>query len=145
MKQKRCTKCGETKSLDKFYKCWKTRDGYQWQCKECHKVYRKTHKGKSVQKRYTQTPKGKKVNKRKKLKHNYGITLADYDKMYEEQNGVCAICGGTNLNGQRLCIDHNHITKKVRGLLCIGCNHKLSIVEDKEFLEKANNYLKSNS
>jgi len=145
LKRKKCTKCGEIKPLSDFNKCWKAKDGHQWQCRVCANLYRKSIKGKIVQKKYAQTLKGKKTGLNKKLKNKYGITLAEYDWMFEQQGGVCAICGRINLNGQRLGIDHNHNTGKVRGLLCISCNHKLSIVEDTEFVKKAKDYLKSNS
>lgn len=52
------------------------------------------------------------------LKHRYGITIADYDRMFAEQDGKCAIC----LRERKLIIDHDHKTKKVRGLLCHACN-----------------------
>lgn len=55
------------------------------------------------------------------LKHKYGIAPEDYEKMYNEQEGVCAICKKPH-GERRLCVDHDHLTGKVRGLLCDGCN-----------------------
>jgi len=55
----------------------------------------------------------------------YGMTLEDYDKMFELQGGKCAICGDENSKNsisKHLFIDHDHDTKKVRGLLCHHCN-----------------------
>jgi hypothetical protein len=43
--------------------------------------------------------------------------------------------------GHRLCVDHNHKTGKVRGLLCDSCNQWLGAIENKQFLEKALVYL----
>ena len=54
-------------------------------------------------------------------KCRYGITIDEYNKMLQVQNGRCAICGELPSN-KRLCIDHDHNTGAVRGLLCIGCN-----------------------
>jgi hypothetical protein len=37
MEQKRCPKCGETKSVNEFYKHSRSTDGLQSYCKECQK------------------------------------------------------------------------------------------------------------
>ena len=55
------------------------------------------------------------------LKRLYGITLSDYHNLYEKQDGVCRICKSDN-NGKTLDVDHDHKTKRVRGLLCRSCN-----------------------
>lgn len=58
-----------------------------------------------------------------KIEKKYGITIDDYEKLRLQQNDSCAICGLTEEeNGKLLAIDHNHKTKKVRELLCSGCN-----------------------
>jgi Recombination endonuclease VII len=49
--------------------------------------------------------------------------------MLEEQNNKCKICSGSNPNGHRLGVDHDHKTGKVRGLLCYSCNIALERVE----------------
>lgn len=61
------------------------------------------------------------INRKKNLA-KYGLTVEQYEQMYREQNGVCAICAKINLNGRRLSVDHNHNTMKVRALLCSNCN-----------------------
>lgn len=66
----------------------------------------------------------------KYLKRNYGITLEEYDEMFDEQNGVCAICGGISRDGKRLSVDHDHETGKVRELLCMNCNTALGMLQD---------------
>lgn len=78
------------------------------------------------------------------LKAKYGITLADYETMLEQQNGVCAICRtlGDQPRRKFLCVDHCHTTKKVRGSLCSGCNAMLGQARDQIIiLEAAINYL----
>ena len=47
------------------------------------------------------------------LKQRYGITLVDYDRMLEEQDCKCKICGSKD----RLVVDHCHDKGHVRGLL----------------------------
>lgn len=55
------------------------------------------------------------------LRSQYGITPEDYDRMFAEQGGCCAICGRVYTT-RRLHIDHDHGTGKIRRLLCSGCN-----------------------
>jgi len=74
------------------------------------------------------------------LKNVYGITLDDYNKMFEEQKGKCAICNRHQNNLTRtLCVDHNHKTNQVRALLCVTCNTDVSVVENR--LEEMTKYL----
>lgn len=77
------------------------------------------------------------------LKRLYGITPEDYNKMFEEQEGCCAICGSHQSEQKRpLCVDHCHETKVVRGLLCDSCNMGLGKFFDSPLLlENAIKYL----
>lgn len=75
------------------------------------------------------------------IKSTYGLTLDQYDRMLDNQNGVCAICGQPEIM-RRLAVDHDHETGKVRGLLCTQCNFKLGILEDEDFVSRATEYLK---
>jgi hypothetical protein len=76
------------------------------------------------------------------MKSKYGITLEDYNQMYDLQSGVCKICGQAETNGKRIAIDHNHITGKVRGLLCNHCNIGLGkFFDNPQLLQSAINYL----
>lgn len=58
--------------------------------------------------------------------------------MRADQGGLCGICRRPM---KRECIDHDHKTRKVRGLLCHGCNIKLPSVENDEYRVAAIEYL----
>ena len=74
------------------------------------------------------------------LKYEYGITLDDYNKMFNEQGGKCAICQRhQNKLTRTLCVDHDHKTNKVRALLCVTCNTDVSVVENR--LEEMTKYI----
>jgi hypothetical protein len=73
------------------------------------------------------------------LVRKFGITSAQYDAMLVSQDGKCAICRRENIN-KRLAVDHNHVTGKVRGLLCVRCNVWLGVYE--KFKSDAEAYLK---
>ena len=84
-----------------------------------------------------------------------GITRAIYDSLLKQQSGVCALCGAPPSVARALCVDHDHACcpghrkccgKCVRGLLCINCNRKLSVLESNpDWLGRAISYLKRTS
>jgi hypothetical protein len=60
----------------------------------------------------------------------YGITPQDFRRMLAKQGGVCAICKGPEPTGMALAVDHDHVTGRVRGLLCSNCNKGLGCFKD---------------
>lgn len=77
------------------------------------------------------------------LRSKYGISVDDYDAMLAAQNGACAVCLGLPVEGRVLHVDHCHITKKVRGLLCCHCNWYLGRIDkDPEILNRIVEYRK---
>lgn len=75
-----------------------------------------------------------------KLEQKYGINSKQWQKMFDEQEGCCMICGRhQNEFKYRLAVDHCHITGKVRGLLCTSCNTKLGWFE--KYKDLVNIYL----
>ena len=72
----------------------------------------------------------------------YGLTPEQYDSMYLEQFGICALCHEP-FGDQKPCVDHCHITNKVRGLIHMGCNSMIGYAKDNpETLELGAEYLK---
>jgi hypothetical protein len=84
---------------------------------------------------------------KRNLKSLYGLTVEQYEKMITDQKGICLICERHVTEcRQRLNVDHDHITGKVRGLLCGPCNAALGIFQDDiEILKRAVAYLEYNS
>lgn len=78
------------------------------------------------------------------LKFHYGLTIEQYERAIEKQNGLCAICKKICACGKRLAVDHNHETGKLRGLLCMRCNTAIGLLEeDTERFSSAVTYLKA--
>lgn len=77
------------------------------------------------------------------LKHEYGITLTEYNQMFADQNGLCSGCYTHQSQLKRsLSVDHNHKTGKVRGLLCGNCNRGLGYLWDNaQVLRRLADYL----
>lgn len=133
--EKKCNICKENKSsLYSFYANFRTN-----QCKDCIKVMRRSHNINPDLKRGRQ------------LKYLYGISLNDEAKMFKEQGGMCKICKNQvvfHKNKSAECgniayIDHCHVSKRIRGILCLNCNSGLGQFKDSvENLESAIEYLK---
>lgn len=74
------------------------------------------------------------------------FTRLDYDRLYQIQNGCCALCGKHQSEvSEAFAVDHNHSTGYVRGLLCRQpCNLRIiSVVEGyNHLIAKARIYLK---
>lgn len=132
MLTKKCSDCKETKEVAFFYT--HKRDGYQSKCKECA-----SKRGKEW---FANNP--DKV-RRNTLKY-YGITQEDFEALFKEQQGKCAIC--LTESKKILNVDHCHTTGKVRGLLCFSCNTLLGTAKDSvktlnnaiKYLERYNGY-----
>jgi hypothetical protein len=54
-------------------------------------------------------------------RHRYGITVEHVDAMFAEQSGLCAICE----EAPAVRVDHDHVGKRVRGVLCLNCHGML--------------------
>ena len=82
--------------------------------------------------------------KRRDVKRKYGITLEQYEEYINK--GACSICGCKSSEGNRLVLDHDHTTGKVRDVLCDRCNQMLGHSQDKvEVLKNAVKYLQEHS
>lgn len=112
--EKRCTgPCGQVKPIEAFSKRAKSKDGRQFWCKQCMKERKPKPLTFNQKRAYT-------------LKHLYGLTVEQWDTMIIEQAGLCALCDEPMKNPH---VDHSHITKEVRRLLCLRCNTMLGHVE----------------
>lgn len=113
----KCIQCGEVKPITEYYFRSES-NTYRKECKQC------TGENRIAQK--------------------YGVDADWYISKFEEQGGVCEICGDANQHKKmkRLVIDHNHTTKSVRGLLCHHCNTMIGHArENKATLLSAIKYL----
>lgn len=60
----------------------------------------------------------------------YGLTLEQYEALYEAQGGSCYICQRATGKTKRLAVDHDHRSGFVRGLTCSTCNSWLAYCRD---------------
>ena len=107
---KRCSKCKKFKkrSKDNWAEVKRTKDGLGYWCRKC--------------------------NKENNIKRRYNLTIEEYNQILERQDKKCAICGIHQSKLKRgLFVDHDHKTKKVRGLLCSVCNLRVEIIENETY------------
>lgn len=132
METKLCKDCQLDVPVADFPKQPKNRDGLNSYCRKCQNI------------RTVSSPKYRENIRKAQLKKFYGITPEDYSSLFDLQNGVCAICGSDDSESMReyLCVDHDHATNVVRGLLCHSCNIGLGkFKDDANILLKAVKYL----
>ena len=116
--------------------------------KEYHIKYREANREKA--KEYATTYHHSDKGRNYRYLYAYNITLEEYNRMLEEQNNVCKICLQPEQmlhkgKAKRLCVDHDHNTSKVRGLLCQRCNTTLGRYEDNpELMKNLISYLEEN-
>lgn len=103
----------------------------------------KDRTGYNARRRELYRERGREDRRERNLQANYGMTLVEYDRMLEGQEGVCKLCGGPPGGSHgRFHVDHNHKTGEVRGLLCYKCNIGLGSFDDSpDKLAKAISYL----
>lgn len=132
---KRCVRCGTVKPVSEFNWRNKTKGHRQSKCSPCQSEYqrerlavpenREKSRARSRGWYAANTEQATAYMRMRNLFRKYRITPEEYQRRLAEQNGVCAICGGTGgMHHMRspLVVDHDHETDEIRGLLCAGCN-----------------------
>ena len=132
LQNKTCRKCKKNKNLKDFYKIGgKQAHLYRSYCKECTLKINSTEKAKKTKHAW-------------RIKTRYNLEIEEYNQMFVDCENKCMICGIHNDDLKRnLCVDHNHETGEVRGLLCTPCNAVIGYAhEDIDVLYSAIKYLK---
>lgn len=163
---KTCPHCKTEKPLSEFHRrniVGETPGHASW-CKACtaekQRLYYKKNidKARAVRKAYYRSHKDQfrkyylkeKVSGSRRethLRKRYEIGSEDYEKLYRSQNGCCAICKQSHVDGTpRLTVDHDHKTNVVRGLLCFRCNVGVGNFRDNpDLMRSAIEYLETHS
>lgn len=123
--KKKCHRCERPKRVEEFNKCRSRSDGRSATCRKCWAEYQAE----------------------RTLALKFGISFAEFHELLKAQGGGCGICGtkaGMKRAGRRLrlCVDHDHKTNRLRGILCNSCNNGLGrFKDDPALLVKAAQYL----
>ena len=132
--KKTCTKCLQEKPLEDFHKRYNRPCGYKSRCIDCVKKAKKPQRSRDYMRKYD-------------LKKSYNMTIEQYDEMLLKQNNCCGICKKhiskiISTKKFNFCVDHNHNTGRIRGLLCDKCNRGIGLLcDDIDILINAIEYL----
>ena len=110
---KRCNNCEQIKHPNAFRKS-------EWVCRKCRSEERHEQR----------------------LHKQYNITPAEVAQRLEQQAHACAICQDPFEASEQPMVDHDHVTGKVRGLLCHHCNTGIGMMRDNpKLLYRAARYI----
>ena len=154
--KRKCSKCGEWK--DAFGRKWHARSLV---CPDCqNKAERDRRRGKrsETSKAFTGAASVSKVFRQRSrampkeitdavapvkhrwhfIRNKFGVRKIDWLLMYYAQQGVCSICRIVKMDDSKsTCVDHDHLTGRVRGLLCRACNTGMGYVDKPGWVERA--------
>ena len=133
--KRRCPKCLIIKPFEEYYRSCPKNHGFSSHCAECMiAIASKRHK-EHPEEHHKYYLKRRREGRDTHLRKKYGIGIEDYESLLMEQGGVCKVCGNTD-TGKSLAVDHNHATRKVRGLLCSCCNPAIGYLKDSPILAR---------
>src|SRR5687767_12170454 len=89
-----CPQCGSTGPR---HHNKRNSSGYSSWCAECNNKWTKE--------RHARQPE---IKQKYSLDRKYGLSLEEYQEMFDLQKGLCKICGNTET--RLLDVDHDHIT-----------------------------------
>lgn len=148
---KRCSRCGESQPVESYYRRADDSTGRKSQCISCYRAAQKDYNASEAAKQRKRRERARRRasdpetfarrSREATFKSKYGITLACYEVMIQEQGGCCAICREPSIS-ESLAVDHCHRTGRIRGLLCRACNAGIGMLgDDARRVESALRYL----
>lgn len=128
---KTCKRCGAKKQLSEFARHPTGRFGHRPDCKVCRRVFvNAAYNGGGERARA--------MHLSRQRKHRYGLATPEYEAFIKAR-GACEICGAS----ERLVVDHDHVAKRLRGVLCANCNNALGLFKERpQVIEAALRYVR---
>jgi hypothetical protein len=124
-----CTKCRQGQPIGNFHR--KGEGAYRRRCKACRKV--------DDRKRwFADVERNRARNRVALIRRRYGLTTEEHEALFQQHGNRCAVCGSPD----DLHVDHCHVSGKIRGILCGGCNRAIGgLQDDPSLLLRAAAYL----
>lgn len=129
---RQCMRCKDAKELTEFKPLLTKSSGRDSYCIPCRKVINREWAQRNRAKAVASTTAWKKANPVAARLTRYPINVADFKALLAAQDDRCAICRRVPDDPFSLCVDHDHASGKVRGLLCTACNSGLGKLGDSE-------------
>lgn len=141
--EKACSRCKQILPATEFYPHRRMKSGLQSHCRTCSREWHRERPEYIRQKNAEYKAKNPDYARDWSRKARFGLTPAQINVMRESQGGLCAGCLRA-LTRANECVDHCHLTGKVRGLLCDPCNMSLGRLGDSpETLRRLAAYLEA--
>lgn len=145
MSERKCGKCQQIKPLKDFRRKYMP-------CISCDKKWHAENYKRNRKKILLKNAEWRRNNPERVIYHarqallrHHKITQEDYDRMFVEQDGKCAICHDVDTGrkvSKLFLVDHRHSDGKVRGLLCHKCNVSIGLLkENVEIIQNVIKYL----
>lgn len=116
-----CSECTVKRKREQWHK-WRAKPGSAEKVRD----YSRAHEAKTQ------------YRKEWRIKKLYAITLTEYETLMDSVDRACQICSSKS----DPCLDHDHVTGKVRGVLCRSCNKAIGQLGDSaDSIRKALDYL----
>lgn len=100
------------------------------ECAAAGRAYYAAHRDALIARQRAYNATHREGRRRQVLRRQYGLTPEAFAALLAGQGGRCAICGTDTPNGKGWCVDHDHETDAVRGVLCNNCNTVLGHAHD---------------
>ncbi len=135
---RRCTRCKELKPVTEF--TWEKRQRYLNNCKKCMSEKTLIWRGNN---RHRIKEHDRKIH----IKTKYKISMETFDILCAVQGNRCGICRRdlpiAEKKWREVCVDHDHLTGKIRGILCRNCNTGVGHLQDNpDLLQAASLYVR---
>lgn len=127
MEKKYCSKCSIEKLVNDFYFKRKGKKGQNLYTSRCKICTNSVNMSNYYAEDKNQRERRKNNAVKNHLARKFGLTTEEFSTMIVQQNNKCKTCESEMKQPQ---VDHNHITGKVRGLLCKPCNMSLGLIKE---------------
>ena len=127
-----CVKCERSLPITDFYlRSDRKTPTPRGACKSCWRAQAKAYQSANQDRYrgYGRSYRTKVSRHERSLRQKFGMTLAEWEEIWEAQGRVCAICKGAS-NDAITHDDHDHQTGAFRGILCGLCNRMLGQGQD---------------
>ena len=151
--QYKCKTCVSADDKSEYRKTYQRVKVAQWResnpdkRKEQKRRHYEKHKDKIDQRAKDWYENNKERHVNNALLRKYGVTLDQYNLLRAQQDFRCAVCNAHETDvGKQMFVDHDHVTGKIRKLLCTKCNVGIGMLQDNPaIMERAATYIRDHN
>ncbi len=127
--EKSCSRCKAILPASEFYPHKRVKSGLQSHCRSCSREWHRERPDYIRRKNAEFKRKNPTYHADRNRLVKYGLTRSQIDDLISSQKGGCLGCN-RELVSLKTCVDHDHSSGRVRGIICDDCNIVLGRVRD---------------